>query len=151
MEISPELVVQILNDITAIKWTLVLIGVFVAIAAFSIAFGLYFVYTITNTVAGRIEETTRSRFSDEAAGLFEENRLDHLIEIAKAKITDRPNHTYAHWYLAKAYFQQGRIHDAKREFEMVRDLNPPWSAAHVTPYIEQLEHRIQRNRPELIE
>jgi cytochrome c-type biogenesis protein CcmH/NrfG len=151
MEISQDLVIQILNDITAIKWILVLIGVFVAVAAFSIAFGLYFVYTMANTVADRIEETTRSKFSDEAARLFEENRLGHLIEVAKAKIADRPNHTYAHWYLAKAYFQQGRIHDAKREFEMVRDLNPPWSAAHVTPYIEQLEHRIQQNRPELVE
>ena len=151
MEANPELAAQILSDISMIKWILIVIGIFVAVATISIALGLYFVSRVINTAADRIDETTRSKFSDDASRLFEEDRLDELIKLAEAKIGERPNHTYAHWYLARALFKKGLIHDARREFETVRDLNPPWSVDHVEPYIEELELRIRNSRPELVD
>ncbi|HEY5701061.1 MAG TPA: hypothetical protein VIT83_03130 [Gammaproteobacteria bacterium] len=151
MDANPELVAQIVNDIHTIKWVLAIIGIFVAVATISIALGLYFISNMAGAVADRIEETTRSKFSEDAARLFEEDRLDDLVELAETKIRERPNHTYAHWYLAKALFKKGLIHDAKREFETVRNLNPPWSVDHVEPYIEELELRIRNSRPELVD
>lgn len=102
-------------------------------------------------VTDRIAEGEEKHiFWHEADELLEQDRLDDLIAFTKEKIATHPKHTYAHWYLALAYYHKGMWHDASRAFKKVGELEPTWKEGYVDPYVEELEVKIKDSPPQLV-
>jgi len=81
-------------------------------------------------------------FASEANDLLEKGDLDKLVSLASAKIRERPNHAYAHWYLARAFYHQGRFAAAIEQFGTVRKLQPEWAVNYVDPYVQEAKLRV---------
>jgi cytochrome c-type biogenesis protein CcmH/NrfG len=76
-------------------------------------------------------------FRREAHDLLERGHLEALIACCRERLAERPNHTYAHWYLRRAYDLQERWDDALDAFEAVKRVSPNWTGF-VDPYIERI-------------
>lgn len=102
-------------------------------------------------VADRIAEGEEKHiFWHEADELLEQDKLDELIAFTRERIATHPKHTYAHWYLALAYYHKGLWHDAMRTFRKVGELEPTWKEGYVDPYVEELETKIKNSSPQLV-
>jgi cytochrome c-type biogenesis protein CcmH/NrfG len=75
--------------------------------------------------------------------LLETNKLDELVAYTRERIRKRPNHTYAHWYLARAFYLQQKWIEALRAFNEVARLDPSWIEDSVTPYVRAIEAKIK--------
>jgi cytochrome c-type biogenesis protein CcmH/NrfG len=82
-------------------------------------------------------------FASEASDLLEKGELEKLVLLASAKIRERPNHTYARWYLARALYYQNRFPAAIEQFEFVRKLQPEWAANYIDPYLQEARLKIE--------
>ncbi len=80
-------------------------------------------------------------FRDEAKRLFDRDEVDELIHFAKDKLKKRPNHVYAHWYLARAYYVREQWAESLAEFREVARLDPTWIEDHVKPYVSAIERK----------
>lgn len=80
-------------------------------------------------------------FRDEARRLLDSNKTDELISFAKDRLSKRPNHVYAHWYLARAYYLQEKWAESLAEFREVARLDPTWIEDHVKPYVSAIERK----------
>lgn len=80
-------------------------------------------------------------FRDEARRLFDSNKIEELITLAQDKLRKRPNHVYAHWYLARAYYLQEKWAESLAEFREVAHLDPTWIEDHVKPYVGAIERK----------
>ena len=45
-------------------------------------------------------------FTEEASNYYDEGKFDELLAHCKEKLNKNPNHSYALWYKAKAYYQK---------------------------------------------
>ncbi len=65
-----------------------------------------------------------------------------MILLATAKCEDKlrqkPNHAYALWYKAKAYYLQNEYAKSKLCFEKLDIIEPSWSESHTKPYLEKI-------------
>jgi len=82
-------------------------------------------------------------FREQAQRMLETNKLDELVAYARKRIAIRPNHTYAHWYLARAFYLQQKWIEALRAFNEVARLDPSWIEDSVTPYVRAIEAKIR--------
>ena len=82
-------------------------------------------------------------FREQCQRLLEMNKLDELIGYARERLTRRPNHTYAHWYLARALYLQQKWAEALRAFNEVARIDPSWIDDSVTPYVRAIEAKIR--------
>ena len=135
------------GQLSTIQWLLVaLLAVLIAGAGGAIASVLYVARLVRN--AG--EQHELDLFRDQAEELLAADRLEELVNFSTNKLRTHPRHTFGHWYLAVAYFHQGKLHHAKREFEKVRDLEPGWGPDYVEPYMDELQQRIREATPKLV-
>jgi len=81
-------------------------------------------------------------FRDHCQRLLETNKLDELIAYARDRIRKRPNHTYAHWYVARALYLQQKWTEALLSFNEVARLDPSWLEDSVTPYVRAIEAKL---------
>jgi cytochrome c-type biogenesis protein CcmH/NrfG len=81
-------------------------------------------------------------FRDHCQRLLETNKLDELAAYARDRIKKRPNHTYAHWYLARALYLQQKWTEALLSFNDVARLDPSWIEDSVTPYVRAIEAKL---------
>jgi cytochrome c-type biogenesis protein CcmH/NrfG len=82
-------------------------------------------------------------FRERCQRLLETDKLDELIAYARERLSKRPNHTYAHWYLARALYLQQKWTDALRAFNEVARLDPSWTEDSVTPYVRAIEAKLR--------
>ncbi len=147
MELDFSTTELLAQQITTIKWLLAaLLVVLIAGAGGTIAAVLYVARLVRN--AG--EQHELDLFRDQAEELLAADKLEELVNFSAAKLRTHPRHTFGHWYLAVAYFHQGKLHHAKREFEKVRDLEPGWGPDYVEPYMDELQQRIRQATPKLV-
>ena len=81
-------------------------------------------------------------FREHCQRLLETNKLDELAAYARDRIRKRPNHTYAHWYLARALYLQQKWTEALLSFNEVARLDPSWIEDSVTPYVRAIEAKL---------
>jgi len=115
---------------------------------------LYLAFAIIILVAGivvfrerrrpepQIDTDSTEYFREQSQKLLETNKLDELIAYARDRIAKRPNHTYAHWYLARALYLQRKWTEALVSFNEVAHLDPSWMEDSVTPYVRAIEARL---------
>jgi cytochrome c-type biogenesis protein CcmH/NrfG len=82
-------------------------------------------------------------FREHCQRLLETNKLDEVIAHARDRIKQRPNHTYAHWYLARALYLQQKWTEALASFNEVARLDPSWVEDSVTPYVRTIEAKLR--------
>lgn len=148
MENTLDVLNDVLGEITFIKWTMIAMMLLLALFGAAIFFALRALAKVTERIA---EGEEKHIFWHDADELLEQDKLDELIEFAKDKISTHPKHTYAHWYLALAYYHKGKWHDAIRAFRKVGELEPTWREAYVDPYVEELELKIKNSSPQLVQ
>ncbi len=90
-----------------------------------------------------VEIDPAAYFREECQGLLETNKLDELIAYARERIAQRPNHTYAHWYLGRALYLQQKWTEALGAFNQVARLDPSWIEDSVTPYVRAIEAKLR--------
>lgn len=147
METDPSTIELLLGQLTTIRWLLAAILAMLIIGSGgTIAAVLYVARLVRN--AG--EQHELDLFRDQAEELLAADKLDELVNFSTNKLRTHPRHTFGHWYLAVAYFHQGKLHHAKREFEKVRDLEPGWGPDYVEPYMDELQQRIREATPKLV-
>jgi protein involved in temperature-dependent protein secretion len=89
-------------------------------------------------------------FRDHCQRLLETNKLDELIAYARDRIKKRPNHTYAHWFLARALYLQQKWTEALMSFNEVARLDPSWIEDSVTPYVRAIEAKLLPKLPKQV-
>jgi cytochrome c-type biogenesis protein CcmH/NrfG len=90
-----------------------------------------------------IDTDSTEYFREQCQRLLETNKLDDLIAYARERIAQRPNHTYAHWYLGRALYLQQKWSEALRAFHEVARLDPSWIEDSVTPYARAIEAKLR--------
>ena len=91
----------------------------------------------------KVDPESGEYFREQSQKLLETNKLDELIAYARDRIKKRPNHTYAHWYLARALYLQQNWKEALRSFNEVARLDPSWLDDSVTPYVRAIEAKLR--------
>jgi cytochrome c-type biogenesis protein CcmH/NrfG len=91
----------------------------------------------------QVDTESAEYFREQCQKLLETNKLDELVAYARERIRKRPNHTYAHWYLARAFYLQQKWIEALRAFNEVARLDPSWIEDSVTPYVRAIEAKIK--------
>jgi len=91
----------------------------------------------------KIDTDATDYFREQCQKLLETNKLNELVGYTRERIRKRPNHTYAHWYLARAFYLQQKWIEALRAFNEVARLDPSWIEDSVTPYVRAIEARIK--------
>jgi cytochrome c-type biogenesis protein CcmH/NrfG len=91
----------------------------------------------------KVDTESGEYFRERCQNLLETNKLEELIAYTRERIRKRPNHTYAHWYLARAFYLQQRWIEALRAFNEVARLDPSWIEDSVTPYVRAIEAKIK--------
>lgn len=91
----------------------------------------------------RVDTDSAEYFREQCQKLLETNKLDELVAYTRERIRKRPNHTYAHWYLARAFYLQQKWIEALRAFNEVARLDPSWIEDSVTPYVRAIEAKIK--------
>ena len=91
----------------------------------------------------KIDADSTEYFREQCQKLLETNKLDELVAYTRERIRKRPNHTYAHWYLARAFYLQQKWIEALRAFNEVSRLDPSWIEDSVTPYVRAIEMKIK--------
>jgi cytochrome c-type biogenesis protein CcmH/NrfG len=91
----------------------------------------------------QVDTDSAEYFREQCQKLLETNKLDELIVYTRERIRKRPNHTYAHWYLARAFYLQQKWIEALRAFNEVARLDPSWIEDSVTPYVRAIEAKIK--------
>jgi cytochrome c-type biogenesis protein CcmH/NrfG len=82
-------------------------------------------------------------FREHCQKLLETNKLDELIAFASGRIAERPNQTFAHWYLGRALYLQQKWKDALLSFNEVARIDPSWIEDSVTPYVRAIEAKLR--------
>lgn len=85
----------------------------------------------------------REDFREHCQLLLETGRLDELAAYSRDRIAKLPNHTYAHWYLARALYLQQKWTEALGSFNEVARLDPSWIEDSVTPYVRAIEAKLR--------
>jgi cytochrome c-type biogenesis protein CcmH/NrfG len=91
----------------------------------------------------QVDTDSAEYFREQCQKLLEANKLDELVAYTRERIRKRPNHTYAHWYLARAFYLQQKWIEALRAFNEVSRLDPSWVEDSVTPYVRAIEAKIK--------
>lgn len=91
----------------------------------------------------QVDTDSAECFREQCQKLLETNKLDELVAYTRERIRKRPNHTYAHWYLARAFYLQQKWIEALRAFNEVARLDPSWIEDSVTPYVRAIEAKIK--------
>jgi cytochrome c-type biogenesis protein CcmH/NrfG len=91
----------------------------------------------------KVDTDSTEYFREQCQKLLETNKLDELVAYTRERIRKRPNHTYAHWYLARAFYLQQKWIEALRAFNEVSRLDPSWVEDSVTPYVRAIEAKIK--------
>ena len=85
-------------------------------------------------------------FTKEAGNYYDEGKFDELLSHCEEKLRSKPNHSYALWYKAKAYYQKHEYEKSKKCFQQLEVTEPSWSVSHVQPFLEKIRVIENENR-----
>jgi hypothetical protein len=129
---TPEQFASLMSEISQIKIAVIVTGVAIIFLCMLAAGRLY--SYVKRYVLHRLEDL----FRDEGNELIEKGDSIKLKAFAKEKLRERPNHVYAHWYLARALYLEKEWSEALIEFEKTRILAPSWDIEHIEPYVTEI-------------
>lgn len=122
---------EVLTAINEIKTMLYFISFIVIVGLIAMAFLGY-------KFAVKFAKVTMSdKFKFEAEEMLDKECYDELIKHSKDLLQERPNHTYALWYLGKAYYNTEDYDNAKIYFEKIAKTNLEWRD-NVEPYLDEI-------------
>lgn len=84
-------------------------------------------------------------FTEEASNLYDEGKLKELLVHCDERLKNKPNHSYALWYKAKAHFGRKEYGEAKELFERLATSEPSWNESHVQPCLAKIDAASERN------
>lgn len=123
-------VISILREIKTAIYVLVTI-VMLGVVANWIRAGV----SVKNIVRRELDDL----FSEAASNYYDEGQFDELLSHCEEHLKTKPNHSYALWYKAKAYFQKQEYEKSKQCFEQLSKSEPSWDESHVQPYLKKIE------------
>ncbi|MBW9262217.1 MAG: hypothetical protein K1564_11660 [Candidatus Thiodiazotropha sp. (ex. Lucinisca nassula)] len=85
-------------------------------------------------------------FTEEASDFYDKGQFDELLAHCEEHLKAKPNHSYALWYKAKAYYQKQAYEKSKQCFEQLSQSEPSWDESHVQPYLQKIEALESENR-----
>jgi hypothetical protein len=138
MSFTPESINSVISELQSIKWLLVML----------VAISLYFTFlffSVLKTLKGPNGLVGRRLYSKERQSELEEllakgNAL--AVKFSAIEwIASQPGEPYAHWFLAKAYYQLGAMIEAKKSFTHLLAMSPDWESA-ITPWLERIDSEI---------
>tara|TARA_R110002096_G_scaffold429995_1_gene643438 strand:+ start:400 stop:810 length:411 start_codon:yes stop_codon:yes gene_type:complete len=89
-------------------------------------------------IRSTIKREKNEIFSEIASELFDEGKWDELIDYCDMKLDRKPNHSYALWYSAKAYYQKKELDKAKEQFRRLSLAEPSWDDNYIQPYMNRI-------------
>jgi tetratricopeptide (TPR) repeat protein len=137
---------DLLAEMVAIKWiaiaSLVLLLLYLVVMA-------GFLHIVSKALKEVWSDRDSNSFNLIADGHLSRGETDELIEYALEKLETYSHSPDIHWYLAKAYFQKEDWVESKKCFLRSADISPVYREA-IEPYIEEIEHRLEKHQPEII-
>lgn len=91
------------------------------------------------SVRNLIKRQLDDLFTDEASDLHDSGKFDELLVHCEEHLKTKPNHSYALWYKAKAYYHKNDYRKSKKCFEKLAITDPGWDEAYVQPYLNRIE------------
>jgi len=123
---------DILQSVNEIKTLIYIVLAIVGLGAILITF-------IAINVASKMAKYKREEdFNFHAQEMLDKNCNTELIEYAKEYLEERPNHTYALWYLAKGHYNLKNYSQAKELFEKIGKTEVSWLET-VEPYLNEIK------------
>ncbi len=98
------------------------------------------------SVKNLVQKELDDLFTKEAGNYYDEGKFDELLSHCDEKLKSKPNHSYALWYKAKAYYQKQEYEKSKKYFEKLEVTEPSWSASHVQPFLDKIRAIENENR-----
>ncbi len=135
---STESMNTVISELQSIKWLLVILVV--VILYFAVTFfmvlkkmqdpnGLFSKLHINKKLQVELEE------------LLAKGNTDEVKVLASNWVHRQPGEPYAHWFLAKAYFQAGELIESKKSFTHLLTISPDWEKI-IVPWLERIENEI---------
>jgi len=90
--------------------------------------------SIKNVVRKQLDDL----FSEEAGNFYDEGKYDELLAHCEEKLREKPNHNYALWYKAKAFYKKQEYQQAKQNFESLALSEPSWNESHIKPFLDKI-------------
>ena len=116
----------------------------------SIKYALYLLITIVSVgvianwvragiaLKRQYREELENIFTTDASALYESGKYNELITLCDEQLNKKPNHSYAHWYKAKAYYQLKDYGKAKSFLNILASLEPSWDESHIQPILRKI-------------
>lgn len=123
---------EILAVLRDIKFS---IYVLIAATGVAIALSLFRIFFSSRSV---LKEANDRVFKTSAEELLEKGEINDLVSHCNDKLSKRPNHIYALWYLGKAHFALKDYQAAKTPFEKLAEIQPDWNDELVRPYLDRI-------------
>ena len=130
-------IISILNEIKTAIYVLVVVVIFGVVANW-IRAGV----SIKNVIRKELDDL----FSEEAGDYYDKGKYDELLSHCEEHLKTKPNHSYALWYKAKAYYKKQDYEKSKQCFELLSKSEPSWDESHVQPYLRNIEAFESENR-----
>ena len=126
--------IEILNTLETIRGYL-----FVIMITFIVWVCAKLIQIFTN-ILERWLKAWDGHFDNSTSRLIDEGAYDEAIEECKKKLSKLPNHVYANWHIAKAYYFLKRNDLAEEHFNKVKYLVPSWESD-ADEYIKKIKNR----------
>lgn len=126
---------MILNELTSIKWLLILISGFLGFLCLLI---VMFFSVAQTRYKRQIENNKKTNFLIDAERL--ENIGDHesLLQLAESRYAEYPHDPEALWYAAIAHYKASNWSPALSAFKQLQQLDPAWRKYTVADYIDEI-------------
>ena len=82
-------------------------------------------------------------FDDQASSLFEQGKIDELMNLVKERLKEFPNDADAYWFRARAHQLSQNWPDALTDLRQTAFLAPNWKADYTDPLIEEINRRME--------
>ena len=123
-------VISILNEIKTAIYILVAIMTLGVIANW---------IRVSISIKNILRKELDDLFSEEASNYYNEGKFDELLAHCEEQLKNKPNHSFALWYKAKAYYQKREYEKSKQCFDNLAKAEPSWDELHIQPYLQKIE------------
>ena len=124
---------EILQSINEIKTLMYIVIAIIGVGTVLITF------ISINVILKTAKFKKQEYFNFHAQEMLDKDCNEELIEFAQEYLEERPNHTYALWYLAKGYYNTKNYLQAKELFEKIGKTEVSWLET-VEPYLDEIKN-----------